>query len=110
MEIDTGSLTGAAGGRNARGVCLRLSTTFAARLLAFGFLATFLIGFGIGFACVPAAHRGRNLPRAFATRSSPFAAARGAFRRPLGVPPRRVHAPCAVITTPLRRAAQLQLC
>ena len=59
MEIDTGSLTGG-GGRNARGVCLRLSTKAAARLLAFGFLATFLIGFGIGFACVPAARFGRK--------------------------------------------------
>lgn len=95
MEIDTGSLTGAAGGRNSRGVCLRLSTRFAARLLAFGFLATFLIAFGIGFACAPAAG-------AFATRfrDSGFTLCNGAHGAPpaarRGAPPRapamyRVH-------------------
>ena len=108
MEIDTGSLTGG-GGRNARGVCLRLSTKAAARLLAFGFLATFLIGFGIGFACVPAARFGRKWPRTARNSALPFAAAHGASRRPQDVASRRAHAPCAVITPPLRRVTRLEL-
>ena len=78
MEIDTGSLTGG-GGRNARGVCLKLSTRIAARLLAFGFLATFLIGFGIGFACVPTTHAGATAHAHRATHSA--ARARGATPR-----------------------------
>ena len=108
MEIDTGGLTGR-GARNARGVCLRLSTKAAARLLAFGFLATFLIGFGIGFACVPAARlSGENATRFRATQTFPAALCAGG-RPPLDVAPRCTHTPCAAFAPPLRRVTRLEL-
>ena len=37
-----------------KGICLRLPQPVAKGCLAFGALAVFFIGFGIGFACAPA--------------------------------------------------------
>jgi hypothetical protein len=65
LDIEPGALLQRAGAE--KGLCLRIPRKVISWLLCFGFLALFLIGFGIGFACAP---RGRQ--RAAARGTAPL--------------------------------------